>query len=77
MDHTETIRWAREMEAQGRKDAMGGSFTDWLVARHDEEGNALRDANGRQIFETQAEWLARNGAPIAAPAAPMQQALFA
>ncbi len=73
IDHTEFVAWCSE----GHKDSMGLPFSDWLLCRVDTNGRALRDRDERQIYETQAEWLARNGTSIATPAAPVQQALFA
>jgi hypothetical protein len=72
MSHAEFIAWA----AEGHTDAMGLPMSAWLCCLAGPDGRALRDANGHVVYETQAEWLARNGAAIAKPAAPVQQALF-
>lgn len=59
-------------------DAMGYPFSSWLVARKDEHGRALRDADGRVVYETQDARAARLASPINDPAsAPAQQELFA
>lgn len=73
MEHAQFVAWA----AEGHKDSLGRPMSDWLLARFDEEGRCLRDRDGRQVYETQAEWLARNGGPITTTGAPAQQALFA
>ena len=49
---------------------MGKPFADWLVARVGPEGRALRDAHDRVVYETQAEWLARQGSQAVTPARP-------
>ncbi len=72
INHAGFVAWC----AEGHKDAMGLPMSDWLLCRVDENGRALRDRDGRQVYETQAEWLARNGSPVPAPGAPVQQALF-
>jgi hypothetical protein len=73
LEHASFVAWA----AEGHKDSMGLPFSDWLLCRFDTNGRALRDRDGRQVYETQAEWLARNGMPTAATGAPVQRALFA
>ncbi len=73
IDHAAFVAWA----AEGHKDAMGRPFADWLLCRADADGRALRDADGRVVYETQGEWLARSGAQLAALGAPTQQDLFA
>jgi len=60
-----------------RIDAMGYPFSTWLSARMGPDGRALRDADHRVIYETQAEAAARQAAPITQPAKPVQQELFA
>lgn len=72
MNHAEFISYAQ----CGHLDAMGKPFSAWLVARYHDDGRAIRDADGRQVFETQAEWLTRHGAPSTQPATPAQQTLF-
>lgn len=72
-DHAEFVAWA----AEGHKDTMGCPFSGWQVCRHDSDGRAIRDADHRVVYETQAEWLARNGSEITKPNAPVQRALFA
>ena len=32
MTPSEIIAWSEQKEAAGTKDAMGGSWTDWLIA---------------------------------------------
>lgn len=72
MEHAPFVAWA----AEGHKDSMGLPMSDWLLARFDEEGRCLRDRDGRQVYETQAEWLARHGSPITMPGMPAQLGLF-
>jgi hypothetical protein len=55
----EIVDWAEAQDATGVRDAMGQPFTSWLLARYQPDGRALRDAHGRQVFETQAEFKAR------------------
>lgn len=73
IDHAGFVAWA----AEGHKDAMGRPFTEWLLCRPGADGRALRDADGRVVYETQGEWLARNGSELATSGAPTQQDLFA
>lgn len=61
MTTAEIVAWADEMEAAGKRDAMGIPFTSWLVARYQPDGSAMRDQAGRQAYETQAEFKARQG----------------
>lgn len=70
--HDEFIAWGA-----GRNDAFGEPFSDWLLARYDSEGRVMRDAQSRQIYETQAEYLARKNEPITQPAQRAQLELFA
>lgn len=72
LSHATFVTWAA-----GRKDAMGLPFSDWLLAVDGPDGRALRDADNRVVYETQAQWMARQAAPIAAPIRPGQQELFA
>ncbi len=69
--HDEFIAWA-----SGRTDAMGQPFGRWLLARRNPDGTAVRDEAGRQLFETQADYLARQGAKPQATTTP-QLDLFA
>lgn len=59
MTTAELIDWCEAMDAAGKRDAMGYPFTSWLVARRDDDDKAVRDAHGRQLFETQASFKAR------------------
>ena len=73
--HDEFIAWAKS-----RTDALGGLFSAWPVARYNPDGTAERDAAGRQVFETQAEYLSRQAHHITTPAehtTPEQMGLFA
>jgi hypothetical protein len=75
IDHHEFIKFA-----QGRTDAMGQPFSSWAVARYHDDGRAMRDAAGHQVFESQADCLAREGHHHQRPAgkaAAAQQELFA
>lgn len=76
MTPAELVAWAQDMDAQGNTDAMGCKFSDWTLARREPDGRCMRDADGRQVFETQAEFLARQGAPATKPAAPVQMEIF-
>lgn len=60
-----------------RLDAMGYPFSSWKVCRYTDDGRVLRDAAGRVVYETQTEWLARNGGMSTPPTKPTQQDLFA
>lgn len=73
MNHAAFVTWSA-----GKTDAMGQPFSAWLLAVEGPDGRPLRDAHNRVVYETQAQWLARQGAPITtqAPAAP-QLELFA
>lgn len=63
--------------AAGHLDAMGQPFSRWAVARYHDDGRAMRDAAGRQVFESQGDWLKRTGDEISKLAKPAQQELFA
>lgn len=72
--HAATVAWA----AQGHRDAMGSPFSDWHLARYHDDGRAMRDAAGRQMFMTHNQWLAKHGPhQITTPAKAAQQELFA
>jgi hypothetical protein len=77
MNHAEFVTWA----AEGHTDAMGQPFSAWLLAVEGPDGRPLRDAHNRVVRETQAQWLARQTAPInqapTATAAAPQLELFA
>lgn len=72
MSHAKFIAWS-----VGRTDAMGHPFSNWRVCRYADDGRALRDAAGRVVYETQPEWIARQGSPATPSAKPTQQDLFA
>lgn len=59
MTPAEIVTWAEAQEAAGKRDAMGHPWTSWLLARYQPDGRAMRDQFGNQIFETQAEFKAR------------------
>lgn len=59
MTPPETIAWAKEQDAAGKKDAFGYSFTSWLIARRHPDGTVMRDEKGDQVFETHAEYESR------------------
>lgn len=74
LQHAEAVAYA----AQGHRDAMGTPFNEWRLARYHEDGRAMRDAHGRQMFMTHAEWLAKyDTRPASKPKAPTQTELFA
>ncbi|MDT7836485.1 hypothetical protein [Aquabacterium sp. OR-4] len=62
--------------AAGHLDALGQPFSRWRLARYHDDGRAVRDANGHQVFERQADWLARRGGAINKLPAPVQQEMF-
>lgn len=59
MTPAEIVAWSEAQDAAGKRDAMGQPFTAWLLARYHPDGGAMRDAHGHQVFETQAEFKAR------------------
>lgn len=66
MTPLDIIKWSDEQQAAGMRDAFGGSFTDWEVARYLPDGRAMRTPDGRQVFETQAAFKARHAAELEA-----------
>jgi hypothetical protein len=68
MTPADTIAWAEAQDAAGKRDAMGQPFTSWLLARYQPDGRVMRDQLGHQVFETQAEFKARQAcaAPVVA-----------
>ena len=76
MTPAEIVAWAQAMDAQGKTDAMGHSFSTWRLARREPDGRVMRDADGRQVYETHAEFLARQDQPITLPAGPAQLEMF-
>jgi len=70
--HDEFITWAR-----GRTDALGLPFSDWLVSVEGPDGRLKHDADGRVIYETQAEYLARQNTTSRPRATLDQLELFA
>ena len=60
MTPSEIIAWSEQKEAAGTKDAMGGSWTDWLIAVKRPNGTMARDKAGHQLFQTQAEFKRMN-----------------
>lgn len=73
MTPAENVAWSEAQDAAGKRDAMGHPFTSWLVARYLPEGRAMRDQHGAQVFETQAEFKARQA--CTAPAVTIGQTL--
>ena len=59
MTPAEFVARADRLETEGIKDAMGWSWTTWLLAIRKPDGSLARDAQGHQIYETQAEYKAR------------------
>lgn len=62
MTPAECVAWAEQQESDGKRDAMGYSFTSWSVARYLPDGRAMRDEYEHQVFESQAEFKARYAA---------------
>jgi hypothetical protein len=56
MSPTEFIAWSEQQESAGVKDAMGESFTDWLLAVMHTDGTPVRNKDSHQVFQTQAEF---------------------
>lgn len=56
MTPAEIITWSEQQDAEGRKDAMGYSWTSWLLAVRNPDGTCARDASGHQLFQTQSEY---------------------
>lgn len=69
MTPADIVTWSEAQDAAGKRDAMGHPFTSWLLARYHPEGRAMRDQLGHQVFETQAEFKARQAcaAPVVSP----------
>lgn len=59
MTPAEIVAWSEAQDAAGKRDAMGHPFTSWLLARYLPDGRVMRDPLGHQVFETQAEFKAR------------------
>ncbi len=59
MTHDEYVLWAKAQDDVGKVDPMGYPWSSWLLAVYNPDGSAVRDSHGRQIFETQAEYLNR------------------
>lgn len=59
-----TVAWCDAMDAEGKRDAMGYSFSSWKVAVRMPDGKAARDTHGRQVFQTQAESKAQQQRPV-------------
>lgn len=69
----EIVTRSEAQDAAGKTDAMGHPFSSWLVARYHPDGRAMRDQLGHQVFETQAEFIARQACN--APAVAIGQTL--
>lgn len=59
MTPAEIVAWSEAQDAAGKRDAMGHPFTSWLLAHYLPAGRVMRDQLGHQVFETQAEFKAR------------------
>jgi hypothetical protein len=68
MTAAEIVAWSDDQDAMGQHDAMGGRWSDWLLAVRKPDGACVRDQQGHQIFETQAAFKERQACPLAAPA---------
>lgn len=77
MTPDDTVAWSEAQDAAGKRDAMGHLFTSWLLARYLPDGRAMRDQLGAQVFETQAEFKARQACPAPAVALGQTMDLFA
>ena len=56
MTPAEIIAWSEQQDAAGVKDAMGCSFTSWLLAVRHSDGTMVCDKDNHQVFQTQAEF---------------------
>lgn len=77
MTPAEIVAWSETQDAAGKRDAMGQPFTSWLLARYLPDGRVMRDQLGAQVFETQAEFKARQACPAPAAALGQTMDLFA
>ena len=59
MTSAEYIAWAEAMDAEGKMDAFGNSYSTYQIAVMAADGSCKRDQRGYQIYETQAEYKAR------------------
>ena len=59
MTPADIVAWSEAQDAAGKRDAMGRPWASWLLARYQPDGRAMRDQSGAQVFETQAEFKAR------------------
>lgn len=68
MTPADIVAWSEAQDAADKTDAMGQPFTSWLLARYHPDGRAMRNQRGAQVFETQAEFKARQAcvAPVVA-----------
>lgn len=73
MTPADIVTWSEAQDAAGKRDAMGHPFTSWLLARYLPDGRVMRDQLGHQVFETQAEFKARQA--CTAPAVAIGQTL--
>lgn len=77
MTPADIVAWSEAQEAAGKRDAMGHPFTSWLLPRYHPDGRAMRDKLGHQVFETQAEFKARQACAEPAVAIGQTMELFA
>lgn len=71
MTPSEIVAWSELQDALGKRDAMGGRWTDWVLAVRNPDGTFARDQHGYQIFETQAAFKARATAAPFVPVSPV------
>ena len=62
MSPADFCQWAEQQDAAGIPDAMGHPWTSWRLAVRRPDGSVARDAAGHQIYETQADYKARQQA---------------
>lgn len=77
MTPAEIVAWSEAQDAAGKTDAMGRPWTSWLLARYQPDGRAMRDQRGAQVFETQADFKARQASVAPAVAVGQTMDLFA
>lgn len=64
MTPSEIITWSEQQDAAGVKDAMGYSFTSWLLAVKHPDGTLVRDKENHQVMQTQSQYKALNAARV-------------
>lgn len=58
MTIAELIAWGEQMDAAGKKDAMGFPWSSWKVAKQNSDGSLARDKRHHVIYISKDEWKA-------------------